>query len=115
MLSGPLQGAGISYTLTEAVSEGHCGLPEDELLTTAEKLLEIPTNILRDALGLELQDGIIVADTMDGQSCVFLGHLWHAEKIIAERLLALAAGTPSWPEINADKAIPWAEIGRAHV
>jgi exodeoxyribonuclease V alpha subunit len=30
--------AGISYTLTEAVSEGHCGLPEDDLMPMAEKL-----------------------------------------------------------------------------
>ena len=34
--------AGISYTLTEAVSDGHCGLPEDDLLAMAAKLLEIP-------------------------------------------------------------------------
>ena len=44
--------AGISHTLTEAVSEGHCGLPEDDLLNAAEKLLEIPTGIFRDALQL---------------------------------------------------------------
>ena len=31
--------AGIAHTLAEAVSEGQCGLPEDELLPTAEKLL----------------------------------------------------------------------------
>ena len=34
--------AGISYSLLEAVSDGHCGLPEDELLVLAEKFLEIP-------------------------------------------------------------------------
>src|SRR2546430_286521 len=33
--------AGIEYALMEAVADGHCGLPEDELLTRAEKLLEI--------------------------------------------------------------------------
>ena len=34
--------AGISYALTEAMDEGHCGLPTDELLPLAEKLLEVP-------------------------------------------------------------------------
>jgi len=101
--------AGISYTLTEAVSEGHCGLPEDDLLPAAEKLLEIPTNILRDALHQELQEEIVVADTMGNQRCIFLVHLWNAEKIIAERLMTLAVGNPTWPEVNADKAIPWVE------
>ncbi len=101
--------AGISYTLTEAVTEGHCGLPEDDLLPAAEKLLEIPTDILRDALHQELQDETVVADTMGGQRCIFLGHLWNAEKLIAERLKILATGKSYWPEIDAEIAIPWIE------
>src|SRR6266702_4606031 len=32
--------AGISYALTEAMGEGHCGLPTEELIPLAEKLLE---------------------------------------------------------------------------
>jgi exodeoxyribonuclease V alpha subunit len=34
--------AAISYALTEAMDEGHCGLPTDELVPLAEKLLEVP-------------------------------------------------------------------------
>ena len=34
--------AGVSYALTEAMDEGHCGLPTDELAPLAEKLLEVP-------------------------------------------------------------------------
>jgi exodeoxyribonuclease V alpha subunit len=101
--------AGISYTLTEAVSEGHCGLPEDDLMPMAEKLLEIPTDILRDALQQELQDETVIADAIGDRRCIFLGHLWHAEKVIAERLKALATGQPSWPDIDCEKAIPWVE------
>ena len=33
--------AGISYALTEAMDEGHCGLPTEELIPLAEKLLEV--------------------------------------------------------------------------
>jgi hypothetical protein len=33
--------AGISYALTEAMDEGHCGLPTDELVPLAEKLLAV--------------------------------------------------------------------------
>jgi exodeoxyribonuclease V alpha subunit len=101
--------AGISYTLTEAVSEGHCGLPEDDLMPMAEKLLEIPADILRDALQQELQDQTVVADTISEQKCIFLSHLWSAEKVIAERLRSLAASQPSWPQFDAEKAIPWVE------
>ena len=101
--------AGIAYTLAEAVSEGHCGLPVDDLLPMAEKLLEIPADILRDALQQELQDETVVADTIGERRCMFLGHLWNAEKVIAERLQALATGPPFWPGIETDKAIPWVE------
>ena len=101
--------AGISYTLTEAVSEGHCGLPEDDLLSMAEQLLEIPPDILRDALQQELQDHTVVADTIGERRCIFLSHLWNDEKVVAERLKALATGRPSWPKIDAGKAIPWVE------
>ena len=101
--------AGISYTLTEAVSEGHCGLPEDDLMPMAEQLLEIPADILRDALHRELQDETVVADTIGERPCIFLGHLWKAEQVVAERLQVLATGPPSWPEIDTEKAIPWVE------
>jgi hypothetical protein len=37
----------------EAMSEGHCGLSRESLLSMAEKLLEIPGNIIRQALELE--------------------------------------------------------------
>jgi exodeoxyribonuclease V alpha subunit len=42
--------AGISYALTEAMDEGHCGLPTDELVPLAEKLLEVPVELVRIAL-----------------------------------------------------------------
>ena len=101
--------AGISYTLTEAVSEGHCGLPEDDLMPMAEQLLEIPPAILRDALHQELKDETVVTDTIGGRRCIFLGHLWNAEQTVAARIKALATGKPSWPKIDAEKAIAWVE------
>src|SRR5215210_330896 len=38
--------AGISYALTEAMDEGHCGLPTEELIALAEKLLEVPKKLI---------------------------------------------------------------------
>ena len=43
--------AGISYALTEAMDQGHCGLPTEELIPLAEKLLEVPQQLIRTALG----------------------------------------------------------------
>jgi exodeoxyribonuclease V alpha subunit len=40
---------------------------------------------------------------------VFLAGLYRAEQIIAERLRVLVSAGPSWPPIDAAKAIPWVE------
>jgi exodeoxyribonuclease V alpha subunit len=101
--------AGISYALTEAMDEGHCGLPTDELLSLAEQLLEVPVGLVSTALELELADGTVVADHVGERPCVFLAGLYRAERTIAERLLRLAAGTLPWPWIDPDKALPWVE------
>src|SRR5207302_3977648 len=101
--------AGISYALTEAMDEGHCGLPTDELVPVAEKLLEVPQELIRAALSLELQEGTVVADRVGETPCVFLAGLHRAERIIAERLMRLANGTLPWPRIDPDKALPWVE------
>src|SRR5512147_1024493 len=57
--------AGVGYALTEAMDDGHCGLPREQLLTMAGKLLEVPAAIIEGALELELHDGEVVADTVD--------------------------------------------------
>ncbi|MCK1326486.1 exodeoxyribonuclease V alpha subunit [Bradyrhizobium sp. GM5.1] len=101
--------AGISYALTEALDDGHCGLPRDELLPLAVKLLEIPESLIVDALTLELDAGAVIADTVENRACVFLAGLYRAEQAIAARLRTLSAGRPPWPAIDACKAIPWVE------
>src|SRR5438046_6462971 len=101
--------AGISYALTEAMDEGHCGLPTEELVPLAEKLLQVPQQLIRAALDLELQEGTVIADRVGETPCVFLAGLYRAERTIAERLMRLANGKLPWPWIDPDKALPWVE------
>jgi len=103
--------AGVSFALAEAMDDGHCGLPEGELVPLTQKLLEVPEDLITTALALEIQEGTVIADDLEGCRCVFLAGLYRAERDIAERLRALAVGDPPWPQINADKAIPWVEAG----
>jgi exodeoxyribonuclease V alpha subunit len=97
--------AGISYALIEAMDEGHCGLPTEELIPLAEKLLEVSQELIRTALDLELRT--VVARRVGDTPCVFLAGLHRAERTIAERLMRLANGRLSWPWIDPDKALPW--------
>jgi exodeoxyribonuclease V alpha subunit len=101
--------AGVGYALTEAMDDGHCGLPREQLLTMAAKLLEVPATIIEGALDLELNDGEVVTDTVDEKPCIFLAGLHRAERAIAGRLRTLASGSLPWPAIDAEKAIPWVE------
>jgi exodeoxyribonuclease V alpha subunit len=101
--------AGISYALTEAMDVGHCGLPTEELIPLAERLLEVPQELIRAALDLELQEGTVVAERVGETPCVFLAGLHRAERTIAERLMRLANGKLPWPWIDPGKALPWVE------
>src|ERR1700690_15054 len=56
--------AGISYALTEAMDEGHCALPTDQLIPLAEELLEAPKELILTALELERLEGNVIADTV---------------------------------------------------
>ena len=101
--------AGISYALTEAMGQGHCGLPVAELKDLAEKLLEVDRALITTALELELVGDTVIADTVGERECIFLGGLYHAEKKIAERLKILLTGALPWAAIDPDKALPWIE------
>src|ERR1700716_1090466 len=101
--------AGISFALTEAMDQGHCGLPTDDLMPLAEKLLEVSMDLVRAALDLEISQGTVVADSVGETRCVFLAGLHRAERLIAERLVQLANGKLPWAWIDPDKALTWVE------
>src|ERR1019366_4643146 len=101
--------AGISYALTEAMDDGHCGLPTADLVQLAEKLLEVGAGLIRTALDLELADATVIADSLGETDCFFQPSLYRAEQAIAEKLLALPRAKLPWDSIDADKALPWIE------
>ncbi|HEY0032015.1 MAG TPA: ATP-dependent RecD-like DNA helicase, partial [Devosia sp.] len=101
--------AGISHALTEAMDDGHCGLPRDDLLPLASELLDVPRTLVEEALGLELAESTVVADTVADRPCIFLPGLYFAEQSIAVRVKALLAGPLPWAGLDLERAIPWVE------
>src|SRR5258708_23101770 len=101
--------AGISYALTEAMDDGHCGLPIVDLVPLTEELLDVGAGLIRAALELELADGTVIADTLGDTDCIFRASLYRAAKPIAVRLLALSRAKLPWDSIDAEKALPWAQ------
>ncbi|MCR9098280.1 MAG: AAA family ATPase, partial [bacterium] len=101
--------AGISFALTEAMGDGHCGLPRADLIGLAEKLLEVSAALIEEALAEELVERTVTADRVGETDCIFLTGLHAAERGIAEQIGRIASGPPPWPEIDADRALPWIE------
>ncbi|WP_448191654.1 SF1B family DNA helicase RecD2 [Azospirillum sp. sgz301742] len=101
--------AGLSHVLTEAMGEGHCGLPRSALIEAAVELLGVDAGLVESAIREEAADGVLIEDTLAGEPAVFLGWLFHSERNIAERITALAGGPLPWGAIDAERAIPWVE------
>ena len=101
--------AGISFALTEAMGDGHCGLPRAELLSLAGKLLEVLPPLIESALHDELVEETVTADRVGETDCIFLTGLYYAERGIAEELRRIGECALPWSTIDADKALPWIE------
>jgi exodeoxyribonuclease V alpha subunit len=52
--------AGLTYTLSEAADDGHCYLPEPNLIADAAKILEVPAELIDPCLGeLTEAEGVV--------------------------------------------------------
>ena len=99
----------IDHLLTEAIGEGHCALPREELIEKAVQLLEVDESVVTQALERHIHDQCITAEKIYGEELLFLPHLRVAEEVIARRLRHLANSEPPQPLIDPEKAIPWVE------
>lgn len=84
--------AAISYALDTLASNGHVGVPENELVEQAINLTDIPQPIIQEALKVELDNGVVVRDEVRGGQWIFLKALFLAEKHLAARMRRLAQG-----------------------
>jgi exodeoxyribonuclease V alpha subunit len=101
--------AGIRHVLQEFASDGHCGASQVDLIETAAAMLEMDSAIIEQAIALELDAEHLIADTVEGQSCLFLTPLYRAEVGVAANLHRLMAGSTPWGQLDPDVVIPWVE------
>src|SRR5215813_7148868 len=101
--------AGVRHVLQLLSEQGHCAAVSEQLAQSAEELLEIPASIVTQAITLEIEQGNIVEEHVQGLPCLLLTPLQRAELGVASHLRRLMDGSPPWGEILADKALPWVE------
>ena len=101
--------AGVNHVLFEATSEGHTGLPYDELVIKAKELLGIPDEVVNTAIDSEIASQALVKSNIESISdnMLFLASYYHYEKNIAYMLKNLSNG--DWQNIDSDKAIAWVQ------
>jgi exodeoxyribonuclease V alpha subunit len=109
--------AGLQFTLSEATGNGHCFLPEQELIGAAIKILQVDTGLVIECLAeLVGEDGVVreeVPGEEDGRPTVaiYLVPFHRAEIALAGQFLRLlktsADRMPAFAHVDWDKALSW--------
>lgn len=110
--------AGLQYALSQSADQGHCYLPEEQLIADAVKLLQVDTGLVIDCLGeLAAEDEGVVREPVPGPeddepvSAVYLVPFHRAEISLAgqvRRLLRTEEDRlPAFRGVDWDAALGW--------
>ena len=109
--------AGLRHVLSEATGQGHCFLPEADLVARAVEMLEVPERLVRICLALLVADSNVVreefpaADGGPPSVAYYLVPLHRAEVSLAAGLRRLAAADvdrmPGFAQVDWDDALSW--------
>jgi exodeoxyribonuclease V alpha subunit len=111
--------AGLQYTLSEAADNGHCYLPEPDLVREATRILQVDQELISPCLDeLVSEDGVVrepVPASDDGSrgtvAAVYLVPFHRAERSLAAALLGLLNSSherlPTFAEVDWQKALGW--------
>jgi exodeoxyribonuclease V alpha subunit len=109
--------AGLQFTLSEATSNGHCFLPEQQLIAEAIKILQVDAGLVIDCLAeLVAEEGVIRedipgADSQPATVGIYLAPFHRAEISLASQLLTLlhtrADRMAAFRTVDWDKALAW--------
>jgi exodeoxyribonuclease V alpha subunit len=109
--------AGLQYTLSQAADNGHCYLPQPNLITDATKILEVERELIGPCLDeLAAIDGVVrepvpSGDGLGSLPAVYLVPFHRAEVSLAAGLLDLlnsaADRLPAFQGVDWDQALSW--------
>jgi len=107
--------AGLQYTLSEATDDGHCYLPQPQLVADAVKILNIPADLAVRCLDTLAAEEGVVRETLPGDDgpvpAVYLVPFHRAETALAGSLIRLlrerADRMPHFGDVDWGKALAW--------
>ena len=102
--------AAVRYTLSELTREGHVGYPETETVKRTTDLLDIPAEIVEQAVQVAVHDRSVVREDIQGAAWLYLAGLHRSEVGLAGAVGRLASGgSHPLPQIDTEVAIGWVE------
>ncbi|MGQ4513936.1 SF1B family DNA helicase RecD2 [Streptomyces sp. DW26H14] len=109
--------AGLQYALSQSTDQGHCFLPEDQLIADGVKLLQVDTGLVIECLAeLAADEEGVVRERVPGPggeeiTAVYLVPFHRAELSLAGRLRRLLRADedrmPAFRDVAWDRALHW--------
>ncbi len=96
--------AGLRHLLSQAASDGHCGLPREEFVQAAAPFLEVDEALIEEALGAALANGDLVEDGL-----IYRPELLEAERAVAAGVRRLLESDAPLVTLAAEAAADWCE------
>jgi exodeoxyribonuclease V alpha subunit len=97
--------AGLCHVLEEALGQGHCGLPREELAERTGTLLGGEVAQVEAAIDAATLARALLPDPVEGTECLFLPAIHQAEDEIAMALAKLGRGRPAWAAGDPDARV----------
>ena len=102
--------AGIEYTLSNLLSEGHCAYIKNDLISKTAALLDLDIINIENALENSISEKkLILEKNKNNEELIYLPKIFKTEEDLSNRLKILSKGKHPCPEIDVEKAISWAE------
>ncbi|MBP0461176.1 SF1B family DNA helicase RecD2 [Streptomyces montanisoli] len=110
--------AGLQYALSQSTDQGHCFLPEDQLIADGVKLLQVDTGLVIECLGelaADEEEGV-VRESVPGPegepvTAIYLVPFHRAELSLASRVRRLLRTEedrmPAFRDVDWDRALGW--------
>lgn len=91
--------AGLRFALQVAQEQGHCFLPQEELLARAAELLDIEQNPVAEVLAHSVGRRMLIGAWAGEEFRIYRPEFWQAEKGVAQRVRALLGAGVSGNEV----------------
>ena len=94
--------SGIIYVLNELSNDGHCYAEKGQLISEAEKMLELDAELIDSTIYRMLDEGTIIADVDDS---IYLPPFYYSEMGTANRIKEILSVQSIYNTVNTDNVI----------